>query len=68
MAASPDTYINPLYNPIKKYARVTSLMILTHIWTTYGIITFKELYDYYTRMNAQWNPPNTIWLLLNQLK
>ena len=41
MAALTDTYINPLCNPIKKYSQVNSLMIITHLWTTYGIITSK---------------------------
>jgi hypothetical protein len=66
--ALPDTYINALCNPVTKYARVTTLQLLTHLWTTYGTISSHDLSINYNKMTTQWNPPTPIESLFRQLR
>jgi hypothetical protein len=70
MAAVPDVYIWALKRKKTGFGNVTSLQLLTHLWTSYGTITQKELVvdDNQTRIQLPWSPPTLIEELFNQLK
>jgi hypothetical protein len=68
IAATPDTYIKALIDPIFGYANVTTLSLLTHLQTTYGEMTAADREANLTRMNAPWSPPSPIENLFDQLE
>ena len=63
-----DEYIKALKKKITRYATVTPLELLTHLWTTYGEVTIVDLGANETRMKVQWNPPSPIESLFLQLE
>ena len=52
-----DQYINALSDPLTKYAKVTPLELLTHLWDNYGTIDQGDLSANEDRMKAPWSPP-----------
>ena len=62
-----DQYINKLCNPVTKYALVTPLQLLTHLWNTYGKIDQGDLSANEERMKAPWSPPTPIETLFKQM-
>ena len=65
--AVADHYIEDLYDPTLGYGNVSSLALLTHLWTNHGKITQDELDANQLRMQAPWNPPTPIEALFTQL-
>lgn len=63
-----DKYICHLKHTITRYAMVTPLQLLTHLWTTYGTIDQSDQTANEKRMRAQWNPPEVIESLFEQLQ
>jgi hypothetical protein len=57
IAATPDTYIKALCDPMFGYANVTTLSLLTHLKTTYGAMTAVACEANLARMSAPWSPP-----------
>ena len=45
IAAVPDVYIWALKHTTTGFGNVTSLQLLSHLWSNYGVITQKELDD-----------------------
>jgi hypothetical protein len=68
IAATPDTYIKALLDPMFGYANVTTLSLLTHLQTTYGEMTAADREANLARMNAPWSPPSPIENLFDQLE
>jgi hypothetical protein len=68
IAATPDTYIKALLDPMFGYANVTTLSLLTHLKTTYGEMTAADREANLARMNAPWSPPSPIENLFDQLE
>ena len=65
--ATPLCYINAKRHRTLGFATVTSLDLLTHLWTTYGTITQAELDENVKRMNTPWSPPTPVETLFTQL-
>jgi hypothetical protein len=63
-----DKYVSKLKHPRTKYATVTPLELLTHLWTTYGTIDQSDQTANELRMKAPWNPPAAIETLFEQLQ
>ena len=63
-----DKYICSLKHSRTKYAIVTPLEILDHLWITYGKIDQADQTANEKRMRAQWNPPTAIESLFEQLQ
>lgn len=66
--AVDDKYISAQKDAITLYAKVTPLTLLTHLWTTYGTIDQADQTANEARMRKDWNPPNPIEELYEQLK
>ena len=65
--ATPVCYINALRHRTLGFSTVTSLELLTHLWTTYGTITQAELDENVKRTNTPWSPPTHVETLFTQL-
>ena len=65
--AVDDKYISAKKNPVTLYAKVTPLTLLTHLWDTYGTIDQADQTANEARMRKDWNPPNPIEELYEQL-
>jgi hypothetical protein len=68
IAAAPDIYLKSLKDNAYGYAQVTALQLITHLLTTYGIITRMDLADNKVTMNTDWNthdPTETLWAQLD---
>jgi hypothetical protein len=66
LTSVPDVYIRALKHATTGYGNVTSLQLLTHLWSNYGTITQTELDANQTRMQIPWNPPTPVEALFNQ--
>ena len=66
--AIPLVYIRALYNPVTGFGNVTTLALMTHLWTNYGKIQPSELNDNEARMTMMWQPPTPIEVLFTQLE
>ena len=66
--AVDDEYIKNLKVKITRYATVSPLKLLTHLWDTYGEVTIVDLKSNEARMKVQWNPPSPIESLFLQLE
>ena len=59
--ATPVCYINVLCHRTLGFTTITSLQLLTHLWTTYyGTITQAEHDENVKRMNTPWSPPTPV--------
>jgi hypothetical protein len=67
IAACPDTFIRALKVPKLGYSNVTTLALLTHLWTTYGTIKMEDLEANQVRMVQQWHPSSPIEDLWTQI-
>ena len=66
--AVDDKYISAMKNAITLYAKVSPLALLKHLWDTYGTIDQADQTANEARMRKEWNPPNPIEELYEQLK
>jgi hypothetical protein len=66
--AFDDAYLNALSDEIVGYANCTSLQLLTHLLTYYAMIAPTELTHNYERLNAQYDPNQTIKMLFQQVQ
>ena len=57
LAAIPADYLRELADPELGLGNVSCLQILTHLWTTWGVITQAELDANALRMATPWHPP-----------
>ena len=62
-----EQYINALSDPVTKYALVTPLELLTHLWDNYGTIDQGDLSANEDRMKAPWSPPTPIETLFKKM-
>jgi hypothetical protein len=62
-----DKYISAQKHAVTLYAKVTPLMLLTHLWDTYGSIDQADQTANEARMRKDWHPPNPIEELYEQL-
>ena len=63
-----DKYIKTLKNEHTRYAKVSPLALMTHIWDTYGTVDDADQTQNEIRMKQQWNPPTPIETLFEQLE
>ena len=63
-----DEYIKVLKHTITRYAKVSPLTILNHLWATYGEVGINDLKANADRMKIPWNPPTPIETLFLQLE
>lgn len=67
LAACPDMYTKVLRDIVQEYGNVTTLVLLTHLWTEYGTITEKQLQQNLERMKQPWHPTEPILNLFDQI-
>jgi hypothetical protein len=69
VAACPDIYIYTLEDTehCQGYSGVTTLTMLTHLWTEYGLITMQDLRANHARLIQQWHPHTPIENFFKQL-
>jgi hypothetical protein len=68
LAAVSEDYYNILNDPTFGYASVTPLDILTHLSSTYGTITAKDLEKNREALKAAWNPDDDIATLWTRVR
>lgn len=64
--AVSDEFIYDLHDDFNGYSNVTTLQLLTHLWTNYGVISRKEIEKNLERMNEPWHPTTSIELFFKQ--
>jgi hypothetical protein len=62
-----DAYLNALSDKTVIYANCTSLQLLTHLLTYYGMIAPTELTQNYERLNTLYDPNQPIEMLFQQI-
>ena len=67
LAAVPDLYISAIKHPRTGYATTTTLMILNHLWATYGEIKPEDLDQNTITMTTTWHPTSPIENLFLQI-
>jgi len=67
LEAVNPTYLLAVKDPILGFGQVTSLALITHLRTVYGIITLTMLTQNKKKMSANWHPPTPIEDLFEQL-
>jgi hypothetical protein len=67
LAACPKDYLLALENTDMGFGHVTTLQLLTHLWTTYGTITEADLDANLARLSAPWHPPTPIERFFKQI-
>ena len=55
-----DEYIKVHKDKLTRYAKVTLLTLISHLWDTYGEVTIVDLKANEDRMKVQWNLPSPI--------
>ena len=61
LAACPQIFLNKLQHPTLGFARVSTLAMMTHLWTTYGQITPGDILSNNQEMTKIcWRPPKPI--------
>lgn len=68
IAATPDEHIFALHDEHAGYGNITTLQMLTHLWTTYGLITREELKANLARLNEPWHPTTSIVVFFKQVQ
>jgi hypothetical protein len=68
LAAVPATYIEELSDTVMGFANVTTLQILDHLRTTYGIISPDDLKTNLKNLSRQWSPDQPLTNLWAQIK
>jgi hypothetical protein len=63
-----EPYIPGLCDRHTSYNNVSAMRILTHLYTTYGVITPIDIEDNDTKMRAPFDPTQPIKLLLDQIE
>jgi hypothetical protein len=63
----PHRFLAAKRHPITQFAQVSTLALMTHLWTQYGRVTTDDLIANAERMNAPWTPPTPIESLYEQL-
>ena len=51
----PSTYYATIADPVLAYANVTSLQLLHHLTTTYGLLDRREIQSNEKRLNNEWS-------------
>lgn len=68
LAAVDRLYVNELQHDTLGFANSTTLQLLQHLHTTYGLITFDQLETNLLNLDRQWDPSNPIENLWEQVK
>jgi hypothetical protein len=71
IAAVPNLYLNILADDDFGYADSTCEAMLTHLKTTYGVITREQLETNRARFSAEWPPEDpieTLWLRIREVQ
>jgi hypothetical protein len=63
----PKVYISTILNPVIGIGNATRIALLTHLHTTYGIITKAELDSNLNQIKNQWNPPTSTEIIFVQI-
>jgi hypothetical protein len=66
--ACPAQCIRKLKHSQHGFSQVTTLQMLTHLWSTYGQITENDMLNNQARMAKDWHPPTDIEALFTQLE
>ena len=67
LASCPDLYLSAIKHARTGYATVTTLQIMTHLWTTYGDIKAEDLDANLITMATPWHPTTPIETLFRQI-
>lgn len=67
LAACPDLFVSAIKQQRTGYANVTTLQLLNHLWTTYGIILPEDLDKNLITMATAWHPTTPIETLFLQI-
>jgi uncharacterized phage-associated protein len=68
IAACPLTYIKTLQDRELGFTNVTTIALLTHLWTNYGTIEPGDISENTARMTTPWHPPSPIEDLFDQIE
>ena len=68
LASINHLYIADLHDDDIEFTAVKTLTIMTHIWTTYGVIDDDQLGENLAVMATPWSTPTPIEILFTQLK
>ena len=60
LAAVNNEYVNELSDQLWGYGKVTILQLLTHLRTTYGMITPDQLDENAATLDREWNPDDLL--------
>jgi hypothetical protein len=67
LSAVDETYVRSLRDRFIGYANVTTLQMLTHLYTAYAKISAGDLDDNDAKMKADWDPNQPIEVLIDQI-
>ena len=67
IAAVPEMFISSLKDPTMGYANITTLAILEHLHTEYGIMKHSELEANRESLKAPWNPDQPLVQFWNRV-
>jgi hypothetical protein len=68
IGAVPATYLRTLRNRITGFANVTTLQLLSHLYTNYGRLSPADLQDNDTRMRNNYDPNQPIEAFIDQIE
>jgi hypothetical protein len=68
LAAVPNTFIQVLDNHLFGYSQVSAIQLLTHLDTTYGKVTHRDLANNLEQMDKQWDPSTPLEDLWTQIR
>ena len=67
LAAGPELYLLAIKHPRTGFSNLTTLQMMTHLWTTYGTIEETDLNNNLIQMATAWHPTNPIESLFKQI-
>ena len=68
LAAVNNEYVNELSDQLWGYGKVTILQLLTHLRTTYGMITPDQLDENAATLDREWNPDDLLERLWQRVR
>jgi hypothetical protein len=68
LSAVDETYVRSLRDRFIGYATVTTLQMLTHLYTAYAKISAGDLDDNDAKMKADWDPNQPFEVLIDQIE
>lgn len=68
MKACPNIYLTGIKHPLTSYANVTTLEMLTHLWTLFGEISPADLTANLKTLSEPWHPSTSIDVLFQRIE